>query len=165
MNLVDILDEHALEREAEFALWDHDDGIDFGDLDLATRFVAAMFRDAGLRGGDQTTMGDVVLILQPVSITLYTVLLAVFRERLTAMFVDPGAGRSAIEEACRIIPPRAMVGNTKACLYRLVSPVLRRIPIAYTTGSIPGIGLMSKESSARFATLQLGRASSPCSIR
>jgi acyl-CoA synthetase (AMP-forming)/AMP-acid ligase II len=138
MNLVDILREHARERGDHIALRETSGAsVTFQELDDAVSRMASMLRASGLHPADGERTGDVVLMLQPVSLTLYVVLIAVLRARLTAMFVDPGAGRAAIAHACDMIRPRAMVGNTRACLYRLASPSLRRIPVAFTTGALP----------------------------
>jgi olefin beta-lactone synthetase len=142
MNIVDILRDHSRTRGDAVALVDMTARgpreITFAGLDGATSRAATMLREAGLRPATSETMGDTVLVMQPMSIDLYIVLLAILRARLTAMFVDPTAGKGAIVRACRLIPPTALVGVPRAHLLRIVSPVLRRIPITYTTGPTGG---------------------------
>ena len=65
---------------------------------------------------------------------LYVVLLALFRLRAVAMFLDPSAGRDHIERCCALQPPRALIAGPKAHLLRLVSPALRSIPTAIALG-------------------------------
>lgn len=142
MNAVDILRDHARTRPDAAALVDETGRgrrvITFAELDAAASRAAGMLRAAGLRPGAGDEPGDTVLVMQPLSIDLYIILLAVLRARLTAMFVDRTAGMTAVEEACRMVPPRALAGVATACVLRFASPALRRIPIVYTTGSIGG---------------------------
>ena len=80
-----------------------------------------------------------MLVFQSMSAELYLALLALFRLGITAMFLDPSAGRDHIERCCAIRRPAALIACPKAHLLRLVSPALRRIPRQFSFGSfIPG---------------------------
>ena len=68
------------------------------------------------------------------SAELYVCLLALFRLRLVAMFLDPSAGREHIERCCELHRPKAFIGSAKAHLLRLVSHALRRIPRKFVIG-------------------------------
>src|SRR5262245_43325860 len=105
----------------------------FADLESRSCRVARLLTDAGLQPG------DAVLVFHPMSAELYVCLLALFRLRLVAMFLDPSAGRQHIERCCQLHPPKAFVGGTKAHLLRLFCPALRRIPRKFVIGfPVPG---------------------------
>ena len=104
--------------------------LSFLELENAAARAAAMLAAGGLKAGDP------VLVFVPMSIDLYAALLAVFRLGLAALFLDPSAGRRHIERCCGILPPRALIAPPKAHLLRGMSPALRRIPVAFTTGRL-----------------------------
>lgn len=100
----------------------------FAELDLAAARVARLLTNHGLEPG------DAVLVFHPMSAELYVALLALFRLRLVAMFLDPSAGRAHIERCCVMHPPKALIAGTKAHLLRLFVPALRRIPVKFVIG-------------------------------
>jgi olefin beta-lactone synthetase len=105
----------------------------FADLDLAAARAARLLVEHGLQPG------DAVLVFHPMSAELYVALLALFRLRLVAMFLDPSAGRDHIERCCALHQPRALIAGTKAHLLRLFVPALRRIPVKFVIGwPVPG---------------------------
>src|SRR5262249_59538492 len=103
----------------------------FAQLDHSASRVARLLTDQGLQAG------DAVLVFHPMSAELYVALLAIFRLRLVAMFLDPSAGREHIQRCCELYPPRALIASTKAHLLRLFSPALRRIPVKFVIGWPP----------------------------
>jgi acyl-CoA synthetase (AMP-forming)/AMP-acid ligase II len=96
--------------------------ITFAELERAVACTTARLHRHGLRPGDS------VLVLQPMSLELYCVLIAIFRSGLVAMFVDPSSGRHHLASCCKMNPPMAFIGSARAHLFRLISPALRRIP-------------------------------------
>jgi acyl-CoA synthetase (AMP-forming)/AMP-acid ligase II len=100
----------------------------FAELDRAAARVARLLVNHGLQAG------DAVLVFHPMSAELYVALLALFRLRLVAMFLDPSAGRDHIERCCVMNPPRALIAGPKAHLLRLFVPALRRIPVKLVIG-------------------------------
>jgi acyl-CoA synthetase (AMP-forming)/AMP-acid ligase II len=83
--------------------------------------------------------GDTVLFFHPVRIGLYVALLSVLRAGMTAMFIDPSAGRGLIKRCCALHQPKAFFGSPKAHLLRLLVPAIRRIQQHYVTGTwLPG---------------------------
>jgi olefin beta-lactone synthetase len=100
----------------------------FAELELAAARVARLLVNHGLKAG------DAVLVFHPMSAELYVALLALFRLRLVAMFLDPSAGRAHIDRCCALNPPRALIAGAKAHLLRLVVPALRRIPVKFVIG-------------------------------
>src|SRR5437764_278215 len=111
----------------------------FADLENRSCRAARLLTDAGLQPG------DAVLVFHPMSAELYVCLLALFRLRLVAMFLDPSAGREHIERCCELHRPKAFIGSAKAHLLRLVSYALRRIPRKFVIGfPVPGAVRWSK---------------------
>ena len=117
----------------------------FGELDLASRRAAAWLRGRGLRAGDP------MLVFHPPSIELYVTLVALFRLGGVAMIVDVSAGRSLLEAACAMVPPRALLVSPTANLLRLLSPALRRVPLVVTSGAWPIPGAHRLQGAARVA--------------
>ena len=132
MNLAHTLLEQARLRPTAPAIIDTHRGrtriTSFAELDLSAARVARLLVNQGLQPG------DAVLVFHPMSAELYVALLALFRLRLVAMFLDPSAGRDHIERCCIMQPPRALIAGTKAHLLRLVVPALRRIPVKVVIG-------------------------------
>jgi acyl-CoA synthetase (AMP-forming)/AMP-acid ligase II len=137
MNLAHTLQEQVRRRPDSPAIIDVCRGrsrvTTFAGLDLAAGRVARLLTESGL------CAGDAVLVFHPMSAELYIALLAIFRLRLVAMFLDPSAGRAHIERCCALHPPRALIAGTKVHLLRLLSPALRRIPVKFVIGlPLPG---------------------------
>jgi acyl-CoA synthetase (AMP-forming)/AMP-acid ligase II len=135
MNIVEILQRHAVERGNDAAIVDRRGPLTFRELDEASARVAARLEQRGLGAGDPA------LILCPMSSDLYVTLIGLFRLGAMAMFVDPSAGRPHLERCCRLLAPKMFLGSAKAHLLRIVSPAIRRIPRHAVIGSslpIPG---------------------------
>ena len=137
MNIATILKERAEQHPDLPAIIDTQKGrtrtITFAELEAAAARGASLLLQQGL------VAGDTVLIFQPMSAELYTLLMAVFRLGMTAMFLDPSAGKKHMEQCCAILPPTALIASPKAHLLRIISPALRRIPHQFTFGRfIPG---------------------------
>lgn len=80
--------------------------------------------------------GDRAVIFVPMSADLYTTLLGVLHAGGVAVFLDAWAGRVRLEAAAQVAAPRAFIGTWKAQLLRLLSPALRRVPIAVRPGAL-----------------------------
>jgi acyl-CoA synthetase (AMP-forming)/AMP-acid ligase II len=137
MNVAEILREQARARPGAAAIIDtwrgHCRSTSFAELDRAAAAAAGLLRQQGLQAG------DAVLVFQRMSLELYVALLAIFRLGLLAMFVDPSAGRSHIEQCCALCRPKALIAGPRAHLLRLVSPAVRRIPVKFVIGpALPG---------------------------
>jgi olefin beta-lactone synthetase len=132
MNLAHTLLEQARLRPDAPAIIDTHGGrcriTTFAELDQNAARVARLLVNHGLHPG------DAVLVFHPMSAELYVALLALFRQRLVAMFLDPSAGREHIERCCVMYPPKALIAGSKAHLLRLVVPALRRIPVKFVIG-------------------------------
>ena len=138
MNIATVLTEQAGIRPDAPAITDAAGGRDrtlsFREIERASARIAALLVAHGLKRGDS------VLVLQPMSAELYIALAALFRLGLVAVFLDPSAGRAHIARCCEMMPPRAMIGSAKACVFCLFVPELRRIPCKVRIGApwLPG---------------------------
>lgn len=94
----------------------------FQELAEATEKAAAVWQASGL------SPGQVVLMLHPPSIDLYVALLGLWRAGLTAMFLDPSAGRKFLNQCAEIGQPAAFYGSPQAQLWRLLHGPLRKLP-------------------------------------
>ncbi|HVR34843.1 MAG TPA: AMP-binding protein [Methylomirabilota bacterium] len=137
MNLGELLREHASLRPEAAAIIESRDGVDriltFAELEHSSGQGAALLRQQGLRAG------DFALVLQPMSATLYSVLISLFRLGAIPMFLDPGLGRAHVERCCEIRSPAVFIGPARAHFLRLCCRSLRRIPIKFSTSArMPG---------------------------
>src|SRR5579871_3090517 len=94
VNIAELLREHAAAHPDQPAIVDTFRGNErittFGQLERTVQQASALLWETGLRAG------DTVLVLQPMSAELYSVLIALFRSGLVAMLVDPAAGREHV---------------------------------------------------------------------
>ena len=137
MNLVEILHLQAERSPGLPALVDRQGSgrrtVTVAELDRASARAAALLRRARLRPGDG------VLLALPMSIELYIALLAILRLGLLALVPDPSAGLAGLARCCTAWPPRGFIGGPRAHALRLVSSLLRKIPISIAIGwPIPG---------------------------
>ena len=135
MNILKIMGIHAEAHPSATALIDprRRHPISFMELERDSARAAGLLWREGLRPG------DTVLVFLPMSADLYVALLAIFRLKLVAMFVDPFAGRVYLERCCALQPPKALIASSKGHLLRFASSALRRIPRKFAVGwPVPG---------------------------
>lgn len=108
--------------------------ITFERLHALVGAVAGGLRERGIGRGSR------VVVFVPMSIELYVTLLAVLRLGAVATFIEPWGGRRMIEQAAQLVDADAFIGIPKSFLLRAMSPALRRVDVAISTGSrrIPG---------------------------
>lgn len=143
MNIVEILKTQVRQHPQSVALIEprrkNIRTFTFSQIEDASSRAATLLSRAGLGAG------DAVLVFQPMSADLYIALLAIFRLKLVAVFIDPSAGIGHIERCCERIPPKALIASPKAHLLQLRSPALRRIPLKFSTGfRLPGTKLWKR---------------------
>ena len=138
-NIADVLRQRAIASGDRVAIVHGRTTVTFAGLDAAADRVAGRLSAAGLRAGDRA------LLFCPISAQLYATVIGMFRLGVTAVFVDPGAGRSHLAACCERVQPRAFVATWRAHLLRLVSRPIRCIPIKIVipqsfqaNGSSPG---------------------------
>lgn len=137
MNIAEVLKTQANKQPQSVALIEpgreNIRSLTFSEIEKASSKAATLLCQTGL------CAGDAVLVFQPMSTDLYIALLAIFRLKLVAVFLDPSAGRRHIERCCELIPPKALIASPKAHMLQLLSPALRRIPTKFSTGlRLPG---------------------------
>jgi len=158
MNLLEIFAEQIRARPLGPAIVEPHGGTErtmtFETLALRSAKLAAFFHDQGIR------QADPVLLLQPISSDLYSVLLALFRLGAVAVFLDPSAGREHIERCCELQPPRALIASPKAHLLRLVCRALQRIRLKFVFGPVLP-GAISLRNAERLRPLPEFRDCSP----
>ena len=98
-----------------------------GLLERADR-VASGLAARGLRPGDR------VIVMVPMSLSLYAVLLGLLKLGAVAVFVDPWIGGRQIARFAAFADPAAFIGIAKSHLLRLLNGRLRAIPLTVTTG-------------------------------
>lgn len=135
MNIASILAQQVRERPDAPALIHHRT-VTFAQLDAAAARFAHLLHTKGVRPGHSA------LVLVPMSVNLYAVLIACFRMRVTALFLDPSFGRDYIDRCLAIQPPDVFIGSWKAHLLRAISGPLRRVPrsILVTSRPLPSDG-------------------------
>jgi acyl-CoA synthetase (AMP-forming)/AMP-acid ligase II len=136
MNLVRLLVERAAEAPERPALVEtrngRDQAVTYGELAARVAGGAAALRAMGLR------RGDTLWLMQPVSITLYELMLAAFHAGMRVMLADPRGGRNFLTECCRRAQPAAWCGPWRSHLLRWPVPALRAIRVAVrTSGWLP----------------------------
>lgn len=141
MSIGDILAGQARVRPAAVAIVDGARQLTYGELEREVSGAAGWLQAQGLR------RGQAVLVFVPLSLDLYVALLAMFRLGVTALFLDPSAGRAHLEQCCARRSPDALLAVSRAHALRMVSADLRRIPLKISVGGwVPG----AKRWPARF---------------
>jgi acyl-CoA synthetase (AMP-forming)/AMP-acid ligase II len=133
MSLGPMLEEQARVRPDAVAIREGARRLTYADLDREVAGAAGWLHGLGLR------RGHAVLVFVPLSVDLYVALLAMFRLGVTALFVDPSAGRAHLEQCCARRAPDGLLAIRRAHWLRLGSPALRRIPRKVAVGGwVPG---------------------------
>jgi olefin beta-lactone synthetase len=131
MNIANLFSQQAKRSPNAVAIMDTKPGrersITFAELEQSSARIATLLTQKGLQ------KGDAVLVFQTISIELYSVLGALFRLGLIAVFVDPSAGMKRLEQCCSLYSIKGLIASPKAHLLRVVSRTLRNIPIKFST--------------------------------
>jgi acyl-CoA synthetase (AMP-forming)/AMP-acid ligase II len=137
MNLIELLDEVARRTPDMAAIIDGPAGRErqtsFAELCLWSRQVASLLGRAGVGPGDG------IVMLVPMSASLYAVIAAAFRIGAVPVFIEPDKAAAQIEYCRDALPLRAFVGSPMACLVHLLMPALHAITPAFVSrGWFPG---------------------------
>jgi acyl-CoA synthetase (AMP-forming)/AMP-acid ligase II len=122
VNIAGILHEAARTSGDRLAIVDPHGTVTFAELDGRVDAVAGQLAAAGV------TAGMRVIVLVPMSIALYSIVIALFRLRAAAVFADPSMPRDRLERALKRVHPDAFIGVPRAHLLRLGSAAIRAIP-------------------------------------
>lgn len=149
MNIASILEEQAQRWGDRDAIVERHRRITFADLDRAAASAAADLKRAGVQAAMRA------LVFSHMTIGLYVTMIALFRLRVTAVFVDPSAGREFLKRAVDRVRPDAFVAVPRAHWLRLISPAIRAIPIKAAIGSaVPGGAAIARGVSAERADVE-----------
>ncbi|MBX9669414.1 MAG: AMP-binding protein [Candidatus Obscuribacterales bacterium] len=97
------------------------------------RHKAAVMHSAGL------SFGEIVVILEPLGIDLFTTILAVWRLGATVLMFDPAQKLEVLEEAIGGLRPKAVIASRKGLIVAMALKSVRSIELKLTdTMLIPG---------------------------
>jgi acyl-CoA synthetase (AMP-forming)/AMP-acid ligase II len=130
------------------------------------RVLAKMVsRRAGVLKEHGVKKGDRVLVLEPVSIELFTSILAVFRLGATVLILDPSAGIEKLTHAVEVAKPRALIISAKGILAALALSALRRIKLKFSDGiAPPGWFSLNESSWHRYSHIEPVQGDTPALI-
>ena len=149
MNIAGVLEEQARRFGDRDAIVERQGRISFRELDRAAGSAAGDLARAGVRPGMRA------LVFSPMSIALYTTMIALFRLRATAVFVDPSAGRERLNRCIAARPSRRLRRRAPGHWLRLTSPAIRAIPIkAAIGGGVPGAAAIARRVSDAAASVE-----------
>lgn len=132
MNIATILEEQARQSPDRLAIVERDRRVTYKELNARSAAAATELSIAGVRTGMRA------LVFSRMSIDLYVVLIALFRLRAAAVFVDPSAGRERLDACVRRVMPDAFLAIPRAHGMRLTSAAIRAIPVkAAIAGRVP----------------------------
>ncbi len=112
----------------------------FGELNERVNRLAAALSARGLQPGDR------VVVMIPMSLELYTLLLALLKMAVIIVFIDPWVGLPQIKRCIALTEPKAFAGIPMIQLLGRLSGVLSPIPMRLTA-----------RGPARFGEIQLER--------
>ncbi len=122
-NIVELFFKAAKDNADKTAIIFKRNKISFVELEKQVTATAQYFLNKGINKDDR------VLILVPMSIDLYRIVLALCKIGATAVFLDEWVSKKRMEECCRIVQCKAMIGIFKARALSFLSSELNKIPI------------------------------------
>lgn len=102
------------------------DALSFAELKRRVDRLAASLAARGLEPGDR------VVVMIPMSLELYTLLLALLKRAVIIVFIDPWVGLSQIKRCIALTEPKAFAGIPLIQLLGRLSGVLGPIPMRLT---------------------------------
>lgn len=108
--------------------------VTFAELSERVDRLAASLRAHGLQSGDR------VVVMIPMSLDLYTLLLALLKLAVVIVFIDPWVGLAQIKRCIALTEPKAFAGIPLMQLLGRTSGVLKPIPMRLTARgpALPG---------------------------
>lgn len=104
------------------------DRISFHEIELRSATLGTALNQQGIQAGDR------VLIMVPMSIDLYIILIALFRIRAVAVFIDPWVGRKRLAEFAHQVAPVAFISIPKAQVLRFIPGLLPTMKLNVIVG-------------------------------
>ncbi|MNX52492.1 Long-chain-fatty-acid--CoA ligase [compost metagenome] len=103
-----------------------DETVTYGELSHRVNRLAASLAARGLQAGDR------VVVMIPMSLELYTLLLALLKMAVIIVFIDPWVGLPQIKRCIALTEPKAFAGIPMIQLLGRLSGVLAPIPLRLT---------------------------------
>lgn len=148
MNLVKILDEHAVLQPDRIALRDFrantDRALTYRSLQKLAESAAEKLVDSGIKKNDR------VLLAVSMRIETYVLLLALFRIGAVAVIVDPSAGLEVLRGSLELVRPDAMISTARIQLLSSLIKEVRNIRVKVLANQIvSAVGRTRTYQSAR----------------
>jgi acyl-CoA synthetase (AMP-forming)/AMP-acid ligase II len=141
-NVAAICRESAQRVPARLAFAANDEEITFADFWRRIARLSSGLESIGL------TRGDRAIVMVPMSIDLYVILLSLFKNGTTAVFLDPWVGLRQLKALARFTGAKVYIGTPKSHLLRLSDSGLRSIPLSIS----PKRSLLARHSIAKLET-------------
>lgn len=125
-NVIAYLDHWAEVAPDRPAIIFPDGSISYGELSRRVNRMAAALSARGLQAGDR------VVVMIPMSLELYTLLLALLKMAVVIVFIDPWVGLAQIKRCIALTEPKAFAGIPMIQLLGRLSGVLKPIPMRLT---------------------------------
>ncbi len=143
-NMAGLLDEIALEQPELKAIIEgsgaHRKIVTYKTLAEKVQQKAAVLRGAGV------SVGDLVVILEPLSTDLFTSILAVWRLGATVLMFDSAQKFEILEEAIGTLHPQAVIASGKGLIVAMALRSVRAIELKLTDSMlIPGWRTMKRQ--------------------
>ena len=122
MNISELFLNAAKQYPKHLAIIEGNKKINFEDLRKEVIATAAYFKAQGIGKGDR------VLVFVPMSIDLYRIVLALFYNGSTAVFLDEWVSKERLELCCRLADCKGFIGVRKARIFAWFSKELRAVP-------------------------------------
>lgn len=100
--------------------------ITYKEFNEKAAILAANLKKKGIKPGDR------IVVMIPISLSLYIIIFALIKLGAVIVFIDPWIGIKKIKESCKISRPKGFIGNIKANTLRILSKTFRKIPIKMT---------------------------------
>ncbi len=120
-NIVEIFFDAAKKYPGNTAMVYKNKQISYKDLELQVQSTAHYFKTKGIKKGDK------ILVFVPMSIQLYSTVLALFSIGAIVVFVDEWSNRSRLEKAIQVVDIDTIIAPRKFILLAYVFPGFRKI--------------------------------------
>jgi olefin beta-lactone synthetase len=163
-NIVSIFKKSVNNYDSKVAIIHNNNSISYRQLSEKISITKHYLLYKGIRPKDR------VLILCPISIELYTVLLAIFEIGAVAVFLDQWSSISRIKYSCQHANCKAIIGNTKMVLLSYLFKETRKINLKIMTSQIKQVNddaikalpqYQSQEDDAALITYSTGTTGMP----
>lgn len=120
-NIISLFINAALKNPDKTAIIYRNEYISYGELLSKVKITAAFFKQKGISKGDN------VLLFVPMSTDLYRNILSLFYIGAIPVFVDDWVSVSRMEECCKIVKPKALIGPLKIRILSFFSKEMSKI--------------------------------------